>query len=303
VVFHPQNLPTYVVPRPLAASKKMKLGNVPWFLRGIYQQPVLHFWIYHEIVRGMRFQWRQLQGRNRLVPIDVCFWEQSYELIEKIYDEQGNGEDVNVLRQMGQWLTEQVTAFALSQDASAIGVIVRCIVCGEDSFKRAWLPLRWWERGFGKIERWLLGETWGSSAPFWIEFPSTNPSFTFKVIDIVQRDPIEKHLSAKTSFPGTEIDRNTFPLVSQEHVTLMPVEFPHDSGKMKLVYLRHNGFHETWLYNPGSEPEQSIGGWHMVPQEAWMPLESGNWLLLGRLAKTETGPIIVPGSMLVRVEY
>ena len=82
------------------------------------------------------------------------------------------------------------------------------------------------------------------------------------------------------------------PLVAGEHIDVVSMIFP--SFDYAQLWIRHRGFHQTWVIK-GTK-------WSQVPRGAWFPLEARNRVVLGRIINTSSGYAILGGSLILGVD-
>lgn len=309
--------PTYMVWNRTANLEKMLYADdVPasifrTFSKHFYP-PKLHLWVrdflLDEISRN-HVRWRKYQGS--LLPLDVGFCEPYFKILSSYFylDEQV------LLMALGKWLTEQIAA-AISHQSSEklrwLDVCVRCLKIEKPDGE--WINPT--QQGKQKWINWLCkyfpGFRFPETPPFWYYLPRGEPQgqIAIKWSDLlsvgqqVLAEPLPLKLSPgeQVIIPLTIHAPGFYPFIDERHANITGAIFPSDHAE--LVYIQHAGKHETWIYQGlGGDPDFTKDGWSMVPRSGWMPLESGNLILMGRIAETEHGVRIVPGSMLLRIQY
>ena len=101
------------------------------------------------------------------------------------------------------------------------------------------------------------------------------------------------HLSF-TSLPNIHL----IPLVARDHIEVSLTYSPSSEENEEMgCWIKHIGEHETWVI-------KSANHWYPVPREAWVSVEPGNRIILGRTTSAEKSKRrIVPGSLVIRADY
>lgn len=312
---HKYDFPTYIIwKRPGSIDRFPGLENLPKFiyqiLRILFPPRLFNRWIYQEI-------WKELDRRKKTIeafagkiyPIDIFLPKESYSALSKLYS--SSPDDLEISRDLGQWLTEQLMSAWMkkgTQKGNRPELVIRCVVTGDDDQPEfdAIQPMSWREKLARRIEGCLLGIDLPEASPFWIYFPRavTVKATRVDITNLIdgEEETIERFFPEnEADLPITIFDPQKYPLVDEKHATIRAALFSTD--KLVMLYLRHIGQHETWVYKGvHSKLVTKLGFWRMAPRDGWMPIVSGNFIVLGRIVEEDDGPYIVPGSMVLRLD-
>lgn len=311
-----QNVPSFhiVWQSPIRIQPPPKIEKIPSFpfFSEIFHPPVFHFWAREIIVTALQKK-RSLLAKfeNGLFPVDVIFTSVGFDLIKKFYS---NYQNDKILRELGRWLTEQVTAVYIdkfSKNKRVPDILVRCIVAGKNSKPDKWI------NPYSLIGKWIskrIPHIENSGMPPFYLCLRGKPPKTIKVEIKDMLSPQQSHLNwldeinlshEPQCIPNKKFDVRKYPLVDCKQLKLSPVIFPEDN--IQLLYAQHDGKHESWVFcSKRSELDKNIitiGSWGNVPRNGWMPVRSDNIIVLGRIVKTSEEARIVPGSMVLQIEY
>jgi len=327
-------LPTYMVwSHPSHMQKLHRSDEAP--------PPVYDFWANLVHPAGFPFRVQEIlleelykryrrftEYQGSLFPVDVALLPLGFDNAKTYYSVQND----SVFRNLGMWLTSQVAA-AVSRGfprvANGVDICVRCIYVGAEKQKYVddEQPEGWVNPCGGVIQHLtqkILHDVFDIDAenesPFLLCFPERISFINTKVRfrNLVgpgqpSNDWFEVNLQpAKLEYiQPKNLSPALYPLSGEKQARITSVVFPSDNDV--LLYIQHCGEQETWVYGgPGGDSViildgwstvTMLDGWSMVPRDGWMPLYSGNIIVLGRIIQTSDGARIVPGSMVLSVEY
>jgi hypothetical protein len=318
MVFRRQNTPTFriVWNKPIRIQRPLQPEKLPVYnlMSELFYTPVFHFRLRQEIIKDLVLLEGRLDSFKGLFPIDIVFSNTGFEMLKHYYSQYRGDES---LKELGRWLTEQVTAVFLDQaknNRHIPEIFIRCCVEKKDNDPEL-LNEPSWRNPYQLVGDWISRHSTQLDAPnqrpYRFIFSKSGERTPNAVMfdDLIAPNHPKLHWFEK-GFPPNDLhlipprvsDLNIFPLVDWEQVRLSLVTFP--SNDQNLLFAQHVGRHESWVYNgPDDENITEMDGWVNIPRDGWMPIYPGNILVLGRIAKMATGARIVPGSMLIRVEY
>jgi hypothetical protein len=313
-----ENIPTIVIwKRPIRIQRPPSVDNIPFYEKfvSLFHPPIFHFRIRQEILKEFkRIQDRLKIFNGSLFPVDVVFSASGFEKIQLYYSQYQS--DV-ILRELGRWLTEQVTAGFLDQSDKKTqwpDIVVRCILAKGtettyfENLRQLRLTTLSWMKNL--ILNYAPGIDLREYPYYYVRFPKSieHAEIKLEFTDLISpTKPVLEWFNQriqpfKTLTLPIEPDKDLYPLVDEDQVKLTLVKFPDSYGI--LLYAQQSGRHESWVYNgPSDENITKMGGWVNIPRDGWMPIRTGNILVLGRMANTKLGARIVPGSMVIRIEY
>ena len=295
----------------------------PWRIQRLCGSPFVHFWMLEEITRGYQQFVDDYSGMT-LVGVDVCVPKNTLDRLEKLYVESvppmERDRNPDFLKALGTWLTDQANSYLNPYRRKVErnnwpDICVRCISEEWDEKFESHSYLHLPEDGWERISAFLTGNSISSDAApvFWIRFQDPkkwgNNTPVLKVLapSILsdyglagnEKDRVLIPVENKSKIIGSQIfslpDKNIMellPLVAGEHIDVVSMIFP--SFDYAQLWIRHRGFHQTWVIK-GTK-------WSQVPRGAWFPLEARNRVVLGRIINTSSGYAILGGSLILGVD-
>lgn len=309
------------------SERNITWENNPWIIRQVipwigipeyigellvklFGPPILHWWILFQLVRACRKQlmFHYTRTQTHLIKIRVFITEQalkSYvQLDEKI-----------LLRELSQWLTEQIQAYLDAEDKSLRWplVFIECLSATQKpvrSSPNVIFPEKLDDGNFlafvmSKVA-YFLGVKSGvlfdvqSTYPFWFQFSDKYPSLDIYLT--VKKPSGENYVHVnqpsfklgRNSFKGNSLIGKICSLVNPEHVHFSIIKF--GINEENIFFAKHLGENETWLVEEGNV--------QLLPRNGWCQVPSGSLLILGRLVYDHESVkryIILRGSMIVEI--
>jgi hypothetical protein len=250
--------------------------------------PFIEFCILNEIFEAVQdFSYKEP------IAIDVILNREAFQKCNRLTAHQ----EGHILRDLGAWLTQQIASARAEEQIAQLKfpeTIVRCL----------WSDPSKTLRGSSKVPRiWQMNRVIKlaeiQEPYFMLQIPSqigTGPfQANFRIVSPGPEQKLDLNLNQSTKI-GIDVlpppMQEFLPMVACEHVELLAITYPSDGTPQ--LWIRHLGNHETWIGNAKK--------WQPISRGMWFPLNTGNFIILGRVPLTSNGRKILPGSLILQVQ-